>query len=218
MAESVTIPISLFEFSVDYKRPEFRLWTDRASVLQAVFEALSPWDPRVDDVDAVTTGKASEQGVVIKLPLKRVSFFFGPASCRFTRDNVDWQTVDETISILDSAISALTSLGGVVLGRKISVVSLHVQPKSVPFSTLLKPLIAPRILDLLPEPVDTMATVAKWQNYKVTIDGSAMIANAVFLRSEREFGSEATYDEIVARLRDDQIGLFGLLGVTEEKQ
>jgi len=218
MAESVTIPISLFEFSVDYKRPEFRLWMDRASVLQGVFEALSPWDPRVDDVDAVTTGKASEQGVVIKLPLKRVSFFFGPASCRFTRENVDWQAVDETISILDSAISALTSLGGVVLGRKISVVSLHVQPKSVPFSTLLKPLIAPRILDLLPEPVDTMATVAKWQNYKVTIDGSAVIANAVFLRSEREFASEATYDEIVARLRDDQIGLFGLLGVTEEEQ
>lgn len=92
MAELVTIPISIFEFAVDYERPEFKLWMDRASVVQGIFDALKPWEPRIDDVDAITTGKASEQGFAIKLPLKRVSFFFGPASCRFTRENVDWQT------------------------------------------------------------------------------------------------------------------------------
>jgi hypothetical protein len=58
-------------------------------------------------VDVITTGKISEQGMVIKLPLKRVSFFIGPASCRFTREAVEWQTAGETIAILDAAVSAL---------------------------------------------------------------------------------------------------------------
>ena len=91
MAELVTIPISFFEIAIDYERPQFKLWLDRAFVVQTVFEALERWGPRIEDVEGITTGKAAEQGFSIKLPLKRVSFFFGPASCKFTRDNVDWQ-------------------------------------------------------------------------------------------------------------------------------
>lgn len=118
MSELVTIPISIFEFAVDYERPEFHLWMDRAVIVQGIFDALKQWEPRIDDVDAITTGKASEQGFTIKLPLKRVSFFFGPASCKSTRENVDWQSAEETIAILDAAVSALIRSSGVAMGSK----------------------------------------------------------------------------------------------------
>src|SRR4029079_17451714 len=97
MPQPVTIPIFYFEFDIDYERPEFKLWMDRALVVQSIFDALTPWQPRIDDVDAITTGKASERGFTIKLPRKRVAFFFGPASLKFTRENVDWQSTGETI-------------------------------------------------------------------------------------------------------------------------
>ena len=74
MAEFVTIPISIFELGVNFERPDFRLWLDRASVVQGVFDALKPWEPNVDDIESITAGKASEQGFTLKLPLKRVSF------------------------------------------------------------------------------------------------------------------------------------------------
>jgi hypothetical protein len=217
MAELVTIPISIFELTIDYERPEFKLWLDRASVVQGIFDALKPWDPRVDDVDAITTGKASEQGFTIKLPLKRVSFFFGPASCKFTRENVDWQTAEETIAILDAAVSALIRSSGVAMGPKSTAIALHLQPKSVPFVVLLTPFLAPQFSTLDSKPVQTMAMVAKWTHRKVTIDGSGVIANAVFLRFEREFPSAATYDEIAGQLRKDQEDVFKMLGVEEDR-
>jgi hypothetical protein len=217
MPEVVTIPISIFEFAVDYERPEFKLWMDRAVVVQAIFDALKPWGPRIDDVDAVTTGKASEQGFTIKLPLKRVSFFFGPASLRFTRENVDWQSADETVAVLDAAVSALIRSSGVAMGPKKTVISLHLQPKSLPFIALLTPFIVPQLTTLDSEPVVTLATVAKWAHRKVTIDGSGVLANAVFLRFEREFASDAAYDEITAQLRKDEEELFKILGVEEDR-
>jgi hypothetical protein len=217
MPEPVTIPISIFQFEVDYERPEFKLWMDRASVVQAIFDALKPWEPRIDDIDAVTTGKASEQGFTIKLPLKRVSFFFGPASCKFTRENVDWQSAEETIAILDAAVSALIRSSGVALGPKNTAISLHLQPKLLPFIALLTPFIAPQFATLDSEPVMTMAIVAKWAHHKVTIDGSGVLANAVFLRFEREFPSGATYDDIAGQLRKDEEDLFRMLGVEEDR-
>jgi hypothetical protein len=218
MPELVTIPISFFEFAVDYERPQFRLWMDRAPIVQSIFEALRPWEPRIDDVDAVTTGKASEQGFTIKLPLKRVAFFFGPASCKFTRENVDWQSADETIAILDAALSALIQASGVALGPKHTVISMHLQLKSLPFMALLTPFVPQRLAAMDSEPAMTMATVVKWPNHKVTIDGSALLAEAVFLRLEREFSSDSTYDAMAGQLRKDEEDLFGILGVEEDQR
>jgi hypothetical protein len=217
MAELVTIPISIFEVALEYQRPEFKLWIDRAMIVQGIFEALKPWKPRIDDVDAITTGKASEQGFTIKLPLKRVSFFFGPASCRFTREGMDWQSADETIAIFDAAVSALIRSTGIAMGSKSTVISLHLQPRSTPFVALLTPFIAPQLAALDSEPVITMATVAKWEHRKVTIDGSGLLANAIFLRLEREFPWAATYDEIAEQLRKDEEDLFKILGVEEDR-
>jgi hypothetical protein len=217
MSELVTIPISFFEFTVDYVRPAFKLWMDRASVVQGIFDALAPWEPGIDDLDANTTGKTSEQGFSIKLPLKRVSFFFGPARCRFTRDDADWESSDETMGILDAALSALIRLGGVQIAMQKATVAMHIQPRTLPFMDILRPFIATQLLALEEEPVKTMATVAKWSNRKVTIDGSGALANGVFLRIERDFPGAATYEDITQHLRKDEEALFSILGVEEDR-
>src|SRR5437867_3202350 len=128
MPEPVKIPLAVVEFAADFERPVFKLWVDRAEVIQAIFDALTPWGPRIDDMEAVNTGKTSEQGWTMKLPFKGVSFFFGPASCKFIRDNVYWQAAEETLAILDAVVSALTRSGGVVLGPKNVVLAMHLQP------------------------------------------------------------------------------------------
>jgi hypothetical protein len=217
MPELVTVPISSFEFATNYERPQFKLWMDRVVIVQNVFDALRPWEPRIDDVDAVTVGKVSEQGFTIKLPPKSVSFFFGPASCRFTRENVDWHSADETIAILDAALSTLVKSSGVVLGPKQTAISMHLQLTSRPFVNLLTPFIPQQLLALDHEPATTMATVVKWRNHKVTIDGSALLANAIFLRLEREFSSDATYETMAVQLRKDEEDLFRILGVEEDQ-
>jgi hypothetical protein len=51
----------------------------------------------------------------------------------------------------------------------------------------------------------------------VTIDGSGILANAIFLRLEREFPSDATYETMAGQLRTDEEDLFGILGVEEDR-
>jgi hypothetical protein len=216
MAELVTIPISYFELAVDF-RPNFKLWIDRGSIVQVVFEALSPWNPNVDDVEAISTGKISEQGFTLKLPLKRVSFFFGPVSCRFTRDAVNWESAEETITILDAAFSAFFGFSGMVMGAKRTAIAVHLQPRKLPFAELLKPFI-PQLLGALESAnIQTGAVVAKWDKRKVTLDGSAVVANGIYLKFDREFESFSTYQEIAHQLKKDEEELFGILGVEEDR-
>jgi len=217
MAELVTIPISYFELEIDYERPDVRLWIDRASIVQGIFDALKPWNPSVDDIELRATGKPSEQGVAFKLPLKRVSFFFGAASCKFTRDAVDWESADETLTILDTAFSALAKLGRIVMGTKRTTIGMHLQPRTMTFMDLLSPFMPPQLAALEKAPMRTMAVVAKWEKRKVTLDGSAALANAVFVKIEREFESASAYLEMARELRADEEQLFRVLGVEEDR-
>jgi hypothetical protein len=64
----------------------------------------------------------------------------------------------------------------------------------------------------------TIAIVLKWgDDHKVTIDGSGVLANAVFLRFERRSPSAATYEEIASQLKKDEENLFRILGVEEDQ-
>ena len=217
MPELVVIPISFFEFAVDYELPEFQLLADRANIVQGIFEALKPWDPRIDEVEVISVGKLSEQGINLKLPLKSVSFFFGAASFKFKRENVDWKSADETFAILDTALSALIRLSRVKIAMQKTAIAMHIQPRSLPFVDILRPFIAGRLASLEAEPITTMAAVAKWSSRKVTIDGSAALANGVFLRLERDFPGATTYEAIAQQLKKDEEDLFEILGVEEDR-
>jgi hypothetical protein len=166
MPELVTIPLSFFELVLPFQRPDLKVWVERAAIFQTIFEALKPWDPNIDDLEPISTGKPSEQGFTLKLPLKRIAFFFGPASCRFTRDAVDWHMQEETIAVLDAALSAFIRFSGNSIAAQKTSISLHLQPRKVPFVEILNPFLAPRLAALEKEPVKTMAIVAKWGKAK----------------------------------------------------
>lgn len=68
------------------------------------------------------------------------------------------------------------------------------------------------------EPIKAVAAVVKWDKRRVTLDGSSQLANAIFLRLEREFGTGITYDQIATQLRADEETLFEMLGIEEDRQ
>jgi hypothetical protein len=217
MPEIVTTPLSYFEVVFEYAEPNIQLAMNRAAVVQAIYTALKPWHISIDDMEVIQTGKPSEQGVKFKIPEKKSSFFFGPASCKFTRDDTNWTLAEETIQILDAALSALKSSAGITLASQKTLVALHLQPKKVTVADILRPLVSPALARLEPTPAITMATVVKWDNRRVTIDGSAQVANGMFVRYEREFRGDVGYLEIAKQLRADEDALFDMLGVQEEQ-
>jgi hypothetical protein len=193
------------------------MWLDRVNVVQAVWAALKPWNITVDDVDVIQSGKQSEQGIKFKIPQKQSSFFFGPAYCKFTRDNTNWDVAEETIEILDIVTTALLSQTHAVIAKRKTAIVLHVQPKNLSFMQIAGPLVPQQLAALEAEPPATMAIVVKWPNRKMTIDGSASVANGIFLRFEREFEGSVTYPDIAHQLRADEEQVFAALGVQEEE-
>jgi hypothetical protein len=216
MPELITIPISFFEYAADFEHPVFALWKDRTKVVEAMFDALKPWNPNIDNVEVITTGKHSEQGVNFKLPEKRVAFFFGPLNCKFTKDTADWSSAQETINILDTARSTLIKLSGAVVSVQKIALAMHLQPKTKSFVDILRPFVSPQVVGLHEEKLTTAATIVKWEKNKLILDGSGSIANGVFLRLEGEFDDKATFEEIALALKKDEDAAFKMLDVAED--
>lgn len=215
MPEHITIPIAIFELTVNYLKPDVKLWADRAEIVQGIFDALSPWNPNFDDIEVINVGKPSEQGVRFKLASENVSLFFGPTACKCTKDTATWKDADETILILETALNVMAGISHVVFARKIAILSLHLQPKTLSFREILQPFLAQPVAKLEDSPVEAIAIVARWKGRRITLDGSAAIVNGVYLQSEREFESTASYDEIKMAVLNDQLTLFKLLDLEE---
>lgn len=216
MPELVTIPISFFEYSADFERPVVALWMDRGKVLEAMFDALKPWKPHIDNVEVITTGKTSDQGINFKLPNIRVAFFFGPSGCKFTKEAADWAGAEEIIRILDTARSTLITTSGAVVSAQKAVIAMHMQPKTKNFIDLLKPFVDSQVVSLHDEQLKTAATIVKWERNKLIMDGSGSLANGLFIRLEKDFDYSVSFDEIARELKKDEEGVFKLLDIEEE--
>jgi hypothetical protein len=217
MPELVTVPVSFVEILIDFERPDIRIWLDRATIVQDVFDALRPWNADVDDIEPVTTGRPSEQGVTFKLPLKRILFFVGSAYCRFTRDALDWQLAEETLIILNAFLGALLKSTRLVLAARKTRIALHIQPRTANFMKILSPFIPSQLGALEDGPAATMAAVVKWPKRKVTLDVSTTIGNALFLQFEREFDGATDFVEILRYLSRDEEELFRILGIEVDR-
>jgi hypothetical protein len=217
MAEQITIPISTFEIAISYVRPVLNLWMDRAIVVQKMFDAFEPWKLTVDDVEAVTTGKPSEQGVKFKLPLEKITFFFGPGGCKFTKEAASWSQADETLHVLNVALGVLIQHGLVEFGKKSTSLILHIQPMNVSFRELLRPFLISTLAELENSAPEVMAYVVRWKGRRITLDGSAALANAVFLHLERDFDAAVSFEEIRETIFKDEATMFALLNVEESE-
>lgn len=190
MPELVSIPLSFFELSASYLDPDITAtFIDRKDVVKALFDALKAWKITMDDIELVTQGKLSDHGVKFMLPQKQVSVFVGAASLRFTKDNASWDLLQETAEILSAALSAVASAGKLNFASFRTIASMHLQLKTGHFMDILQPLVPPELAAVEAEKAKTMASVVVWSDRKITVDGSGAIANAIFLRLERDFSA-----------------------------
>jgi hypothetical protein len=218
MPDAITIPISTFELSIAYEKPEIKLMTDRVVPVQALFTALGPWAPELDDMEIITAGKLSEQGVKIRISSQKASFFFGTTGCKFTKDAANWADADEILRLITTALGALNETSGVTFGKRTAILSLHLQLKTVSFKDILRTFMSPELLKLDPSPTEAVAIVARWPKHRITLDGSAALANGIFLQTEREFDANTTFEDMKTIIFNDETELLKLLGVEEVEE
>jgi len=216
MPEKVSIPIASFDYTGEYSKPLLSALMERARIVEAVFESLSPWNIDIDNVEPVTTGKPSEQGINFRLPQKKILFFFGAGSCKFTKTDADWASAQETASVLSAATEALQRSSGAKIATQRTFIALHLQPKTKTFLEILAPFLSVGMQRLENSPVKAGASILKWDKRRVVFDGSGALANAVFVKFEREFDGEASFQQIATQLKADEDAIFRALDVEED--
>jgi hypothetical protein len=215
MAEPVTVPISIFDVTIEFVRPNLRFAMTRADLVDELFDGFSRWGITVDDLEVVNEGKPSEQGVKFKIPKRKTTFFFSPSQAKLTWDDANWETAGETIEILTIGLEALVKHGAVEFLKYKTGVALHLQPRDASFIELIKPFASPALAEVQSTPLTAFATVLRWEGRRITIDGSAQIANAIFLHFERDFAGTSAIRDLAAEILADERKLYSILGVEE---
>jgi len=215
MPEKVRIPVSIFDHSSDFVRPVISIWMNRAELVENMFDALAKWGMDVDNVEGITKGKPSEQGIKILIPEKKVALFFGPTECKFTRDAVDWSKAQETAEILEAFLATLRTWKGVQLLNHKTALIMHLQPTTKKFMDLLRPFLSEKLQAFRTGEITTGATVVKWKDCRITMDGSAVAANAIYLKYEQEFDISVSFETIAMTLRAAEEKLFRILDIEE---
>ena len=78
------------------------------------------------------------------------------------KNSAVWPEADHILAILTAALDALHRATGVVYADMTSILSLHLQPKTVQFRDILRRFIVPEILALSKEETTAMAIVSRW--------------------------------------------------------
>jgi len=91
------------------------------------------------------------------------------------------------------------------------------QPKTKSFRDILMPFLPAPLIGLHPAPFRTGATIIRWERAGITLDGSGLIANGVFVRLDRDFDGDVSYEHIAEQLHADEDAILALLGVEEEQ-
>ncbi len=217
MPAAITIPLCSFDISFVYEKPVVQFLADRAVMIREVFTAFAPWTPSFDDIQFPTEGKNSDRGVNFKIASQNASFLVGPVNSRFIKEGANWAEVDLIDSLMQAGLSGIRRVSEINFRSQHVVVSMHIQPTTVPFRDILrKAIMSERILALDAEPTNVMAMILKWPRYRLTIDGSAALANGIYLQVERDFDGQATFDDVKTAFRADQAAIFGLLDIKEE--
>jgi hypothetical protein len=106
-------------------------------------------------------------------------------------------------------------LTGLTSGGKRATVGVHLQPKAGTFMDILGPFMSPQITAIEEDSPRTMASIVRWNKRAITFDGSGALANAAFLKFEREFEADATFIDIARQILEDEKQLFAILNVEE---
>ena len=217
MAEPVSIPLSYFEYIADFERPMFAVWLNRADLVQSVFDSLIPWNPSIENVEGVNEGKPADQGVSIRLPERKIKILLNPGRFKFNKDQADWNDAGEVTSIVETTRRATLETTGATMKRQTVVIAMHIQLKSKNFRDFLSPFIPERLRDLRDTPLSATANILRWEDAALTLDGSALVSNAIFARLELGFLPDKNFQYIAGELRRFESALLELLGLEEER-
>jgi hypothetical protein len=164
--------------------------------------------------DVVVTGPLADHKVTFRFPDKGISLQFGAEYFQFTKEASNWATAEDDVKILVAAEQALLRGTSVEVGNCLVTVALHAQLLTKPRGEVLS--------SFLPAPIREWRDAISYGNHLRSADGdllldfSAVFANGIFLKFSFQFDGHLPAQQMLERVRKEEISIFQLLGIEEK--
>jgi hypothetical protein len=211
--DSPAIPESFFELRQTFADPWIEVWSDRATLVAGLFEALRYIGVTLADVTGNRPDVTSLGDAFVEFTLPRLS-----AGLRVTLDSItflfsnpSWEMVDQITKLVEVVSAQIHSLVQQSPVSQKSTLLIHVALGSLDFADQSKRLVN---LALLGDAV-SFGVIVNRNDGQFLIERSLKYEGGAFIRIERLLGGKETMSEIAAKVLGDETFALRLIGISE---
>ncbi len=216
MADLVKIPSAAAEYQARFERPCIGfIGSDRPRVVEAIVDALLPFNFHLANSDIVTTGGLADQKVNFRIPDRGIAIHFTAEEYRFTKEGSSWATAEDDSKVLLAAEQALLEGSSAKVSQCMVTLAMHLQLLTKPREEVLAPFIPEPFRTWTGRKAISYGNHLKWPEGDMLLDFSAVYANGIFLKVTSLFAGHPPIQEILAKVQSDENAVFQLLGVQE---
>ncbi|HWN98005.1 MAG TPA: hypothetical protein VNS63_01910, partial [Blastocatellia bacterium] len=179
-----------------------------------LFQAFREWGVSLENVSGVRAPEnASEIGLAFDLLNGKASFKAGLGAATLLVTNVGWNDENQVTDIARAGIDTLQKAAGVHIEKQFLTLAIHVSSHARSLLDLTAPFIK---LDAFPRAIESARAygfgVYRDDGYWI-VDRSALYTNALFVRINREFEPDVSFEQLAEALRSEELGVLDLLGL-----
>jgi hypothetical protein len=205
---------SFLEYRAVYRDPAFEAWDQTGKLTLELFQALRGWGASLENVFGNRApDNASEVGIALELPTRKATFKAGLGAATLFVTNPDWNEENQIAEVARAGMRALQLAAGVQIEKQLLTLAIHISSPDVSLLDLTAPFIR---LDAFPSATESVRAygfgIYRDDGYWI-VDRSALYKDALFVRVNREFEPDASFEQLAETLRRDEIGILDLLGL-----
>ncbi len=212
-AEKAQVLLAFAEWQATYNEPAFDLSAKAAAIMSALFQAFQPWNVGLSNISGrQNPANAADVGILVSLLNERATFSVGIAAATLIVKNPRWSEAEGLGQIGTVGFEAVeASIGSVIRELSMSL-SIHLKPSVRTIYEISKGFVN---LPLLPPDgtVKCYGFSVYGEEFSWIVDSSALYDETLFFKITRRFGRNASFAELVGRIRSDQLELLGMLNL-----
>ncbi len=205
-----------FLYRLLFKDPLFDLQKLDDVAAKAAFTAFRQWDVSLEHVTFKDDAKnLAEEATNFTLFGGRATFSIAPGGCALGVVNPNWSEAGVIAKIAMAGTGAVLNAVRAEADRQFGSIIMHLTPAAGTIGDLTAKFIKFDVNKLVGQPQCYGFSVHR-DDLLWVVDKSAAFQNSLFVRMDRWFRSEDSFEHIAIQLRDDETKVLDLLGLEVE--
>jgi hypothetical protein len=209
-----SVQAPFFGYELSFKDKLFDLDKLDNVASKAAFEAFRPWNVRLENVTFQENApNLAEEATNFNLLNGKVTFRVKPGGCHVAVANASWTDAPIVIPIVTAGTHAVLKATGAGIENQRATIGMHLTPQSGSALDVVSRFVRFDAKAIVGVSAQALGMAVHWDNSVWVIDKSALFENSIFVRLDRSFGADDSFEQIAMLLNDDERKLLDSFGL-----